>query len=74
MSIEILYAPPLLFDCSKNLFLQALKFAIGTYREHKSSWEGLIKRGMERDYSWNNAAEQYEQVFQWAFMDPPYVK
>lgn len=33
-----------------------------------------MKRGMARDYSWNNAAVQYEQVFDWAFVDPPYVK
>ncbi|KAI5657660.1 hypothetical protein M9H77_26453 [Catharanthus roseus] len=59
---------------SKENLLIALKIAIVTYREHKSSWEGLMKRGMSRDYSWNNAAVQYEQVFQWAFMDPPYVK
>lgn len=59
---------------SKANLLTALKIAIGTYREHKSSWEGLMKRGMERDYSWNNAAVQYEQVFEWAFIDPPYVK
>lgn len=54
--------------------LQTLKLAIGTYTEHKSSWEGLMKRGMGRDYSWENAAIQYEQVFTWAFMDPPYVR
>lgn len=53
--------------------MQALRVAIGTYREHKSSWAGLIKRGMERDCSWDNAAVQYEQVFEWAFIDPPYV-
>lgn len=33
-----------------------------------------MKRGMERDYTWDNAAGQYEQVFEWAFIDPPYVK
>lgn len=32
-----------------------------------------MKRGMERDYTWDNAAGQYEQVFEWAFIDPPYV-
>ncbi|KAG5617270.1 hypothetical protein H5410_017094 [Solanum commersonii] len=54
--------------------LDTLKLAIGTYTEHKSSWEGLMKRGMGRDYSWENAAIQYEQVFTWAFMDPPYAR
>ncbi|XP_075104702.1 soluble starch synthase 1, chloroplastic/amyloplastic isoform X4 [Nicotiana tabacum] len=59
---------------SREKLLDTLKVAISTYIEHKSSWEGLMKRGMERDYSWENAAIQYEQVFEWAFIDPPYVR
>ncbi|KAK4350969.1 hypothetical protein RND71_030282 [Anisodus tanguticus] len=58
---------------SSEKLLDTLKVAIGTYTEYKPSWEGLMKRGMERDYSWENAAIQYEQVFDWAFIDPPYV-
>lgn len=58
---------------SKESMLAALRVASETYRKHKSSWEGLMKRGMERDYTWDNAAGQYEQVFEWAFIDPPYV-
>ncbi|CAI0452455.1 unnamed protein product [Linum tenue] len=52
--------------------LWALRTAISTYRDHKESWEAMMKRGMEKDYSWENAAVQYEQVFEWAFIDPPY--
>lgn len=58
---------------SKESMLTALRLAVGTYKEHKSSWEGLIKRGMENDYTWEKAAIQYEQVFEWAFTDLPYV-
>ncbi|GAB2265064.1 Pentafunctional AROM polypeptide [Dionaea muscipula] len=54
--------------------IACLRTSIRTYREYKSSWEGLMKRGMKRDYSWENAALQYEQVFEWAFIDPPYVR
>ncbi|KAL0400590.1 UNVERIFIED_CONTAM: Soluble starch synthase 1, chloroplastic/amyloplastic [Sesamum latifolium] len=56
----------------KNL-LAALRTAVWTYKEHKPSWEGLMKRGMERDSSWDIAATQYEQVIEWAFIDPPYA-
>ncbi|KAK9122032.1 hypothetical protein Syun_019649 [Stephania yunnanensis] len=59
---------------TKESMLSALRLAIGTYREHKSSWEGLMKRGMERDYSWEHAAAQYEQIFEWVFVDPSYVR
>lgn len=58
----------------KESMLAALRNAIRTYRDYKDSWKGLMKRGMERDYSWENAAAQYEQVFEWAFVDPPYVR
>ncbi|KAF7830723.1 soluble starch synthase 1, chloroplastic/amyloplastic [Senna tora] len=58
---------------TKESMLEALRYAILTYREHKSSWEGLMKRGMTRDFTWVNAATQYEQVFEWTFINPPYV-
>ncbi|GMH29625.1 hypothetical protein Nepgr_031468 [Nepenthes gracilis] len=59
---------------TKESMLIALGNAIRTYKEYKTSWEGLMKRGMERDSSWDNAAVQYEQVFEWAFIDPPYIR
>ncbi|WCJ28942.1 Starch synthase 1 chloroplastic/amyloplastic [Euphorbia peplus] len=58
---------------SKESMLSALRLAVKTYRDHKLSWTGIMKRGMEKDYSWENAAVQYEQVFEWACIDPPYV-
>ncbi|KAJ6819270.1 starch synthase 1, chloroplastic/amyloplastic [Iris pallida] len=59
---------------SKESMLGALGVAIQTYREHKASWVGLMKRGMSRDFTWDNAASKYEQIFQWAFIDPPYIR
>ncbi|XP_027338444.1 soluble starch synthase 1, chloroplastic/amyloplastic isoform X1 [Abrus precatorius] len=57
---------------TKDSMLTALRYAIQTYNEYKSSWEGLMIRGMTRDYTWVNAATQYEQIIEWAFLDPPY--
>ncbi|KAK1285961.1 hypothetical protein QJS10_CPB20g01830 [Acorus calamus] len=62
------------YPLSKESMLGALGLAIKTYRKYKPSWEGLMKRGMSRDYTWDNAAEQYEQIFQLAFHNPPYVR
>ncbi|KAI3853179.1 hypothetical protein MKX03_008269 [Papaver bracteatum] len=59
---------------TKECMLEALKTAIGTYKEHESSWKGIMKRGMAQDYTWDNAAVQYEEVFEWAFADPPYIR
>ncbi|XP_061998143.1 soluble starch synthase 1, chloroplastic/amyloplastic [Rosa rugosa] len=58
---------------TKESMLAALRLAIRTYKEYKPSWDGLVKRGMEKDFTWESAAIQYEQVFEWAFIDPPYV-
>ncbi|KAE8077698.1 hypothetical protein FH972_016235 [Carpinus fangiana] len=58
---------------TKESMLVALKNAALTYRDYKPSWEGLMKRGMQRNCTWENAAIQYEQVFEWARFDPPYV-
>ncbi|CAJ1829859.1 unnamed protein product [Sphenostylis stenocarpa] len=48
----------------------ALGNCLLTYREYKKSWEGLQKRGMTQDLSWDNAAQLYEEVllaakYQW---------
>ncbi|KAM7268214.1 hypothetical protein ACFE04_010380 [Oxalis oulophora] len=59
---------------SKEGMLSSLRTAIMTYKEHKSSWKGLMKRAMEKDYTWENAAIQYEQICRWASIDPPYVR
>jgi starch synthase len=50
--------------------IDALGHCLNTYRNYKSSWEGLQRRGMMQDLSWDNAAKQYEDVllaakFQW---------
>jgi starch synthase len=31
-----------------------------------------MRRGMERDFTWDKAAKQYEQIFEWAKHDLPY--
>ncbi|XLT57156.1 hypothetical protein HN873_049760 [Arachis hypogaea] len=50
--------------------IHALGNCLLTYREYKESWEGLQRRGMTQDLSWDNAAQQYEEVllaakYQW---------
>ncbi|XP_010551848.1 PREDICTED: starch synthase 2, chloroplastic/amyloplastic isoform X1 [Tarenaya hassleriana] len=50
--------------------IHALGNCLLTYREYKKSWEGLQRRGMMQDLSWDNAAAKYEEVlvaakYQW---------
>ncbi|KAG9451318.1 hypothetical protein H6P81_011283 [Aristolochia fimbriata] len=42
--------------------IHALGNCLYTYREFKKSWEGIQRRGMMQDLSWDHAAQQYEDV------------
>ncbi|KZV45643.1 granule-bound starch synthase 2, chloroplastic/amyloplastic-like [Dorcoceras hygrometricum] len=53
-----------------NELINALGNCLLTYRQYKTSWEGLQKRCMMQDLSWDNAAQKYEEVcvaakYQW---------
>ncbi|KAI3936159.1 hypothetical protein MKX01_021439 [Papaver californicum] len=50
--------------------IHAMGNCLLTYREYKESWRGIQKRGMMQDLSWDNAAQNYEEVlvaakYQW---------
>jgi starch synthase len=59
------------FDSAEaNKLIHALGNCLFTYQEYKQSWEGLQRRGMMQDLSWDNAAQNYEEVlvaakYQW---------
>ena len=38
---------------------------------NRKDWNALIRNGMTSDLSWDRAAKDYEQIFNWALMDPP---
>ncbi|CAH9088840.1 unnamed protein product [Cuscuta epithymum] len=42
--------------------IDALGNCLLTYRQYKQSWEGLQRRGMMQDLSWDHAAVKYEEV------------
>lgn len=53
-----------------NRMIDALGHCLNTYRNYRSSWEGIQHRGMMQDLSWDNAAKLYEEVllaakYQW---------
>ncbi|KAK8673597.1 hypothetical protein V6N13_111923 [Hibiscus sabdariffa] len=55
-------------DASK--LIHSLGSCLLTYREYKESWDGLRRRGMMQDLSWDNAAQKYEEAlvaakYQW---------
>ena len=44
-------------------FLDAIKNALEVYKD-KNTWLKLVKRGMELDFSWENSARQYIELYQ----------
>lgn len=51
--------------------LGALDAALDVFRNRRDVWERVMQAGMSKDVSWERSAEQYEQIFNWAFIDNP---
>jgi len=60
-------------NCDAQGLMHATGLALNTLKHHQEDFRKLQKRGMERDSSWNNSAQQYEQIFDWAAFDSPYA-
>lgn len=43
--------------------LGAIRYALRTYEHSKEEWKGLVRRGMEQDFSWNASAAEYEKLY-----------
>lgn len=52
----------------------ATRTALETYYEDREGFRAIQRRGMERDASWDLAAQQYEQIMNWAVTDAPFCK
>ncbi|KXZ45496.1 hypothetical protein GPECTOR_54g238 [Gonium pectorale] len=61
-------------SCDAQGLLHATGLALLTYHNHKEDFRKLQLRGMAREASWDQAAQQYEQIISWALMDPPYCR
>ena len=42
-----------------------LQYAMYTYYNKKREWNKLIDRAMAADYSWNNSARKYAELYNW---------
>lgn len=43
--------------------LNTVRYAKDTYYNHKREWNKIIDRGMAKDFSWNNSARKYEELY-----------
>ena len=59
-------------DMNADALMWAIRSACDVYRSDKKFWRAMQTQAMTQDLSWNNAARKWEQVFEWAKMDPPH--
>lgn len=60
------FAPP-----EVGAMLGAVDRALEVRWHRPDQWQALMRNGMTADLSWNRAALQYEQIFNWALIDQP---
>lgn len=44
--------------------LHMIRYAKDTYVNHRNEWNGIVKRAMECDFSWNASARDYETLYE----------
>ena len=45
--------------------MDCIRYAEQIYYDKREDWEKIIERGMEKDYSWNSSALQYQELYDW---------
>lgn len=45
--------------------LSIIRYAENIYYNKKREWNKIIDRGMTKDFSWNNSAKKYEELYRW---------
>ena len=43
--------------------LATLRYAMTTYYKNKKAWDGIVKRGMKQNFSWDSSARAYEKLY-----------
>ena len=51
-------------DINAGDMLWVIREALALYRDNKTAWRGLQKEGMTADFSWNQSAQQYLDIYQ----------
>lgn len=43
--------------------MATIRYVQKVYYDDRKSWDGIVERAMKQDYSWNNSAAKYEQLY-----------
>lgn len=52
-------------DYTPECLLSCIKYAKEVYSEKKEAWDGLIRSGMNADFSWRSSALRYQELYDW---------
>lgn len=44
--------------------LDTLRYAMHTYYGDKKAWNGIVRRGMQQNFSWESSAREYEKLYE----------
>ncbi|GIL90265.1 hypothetical protein Vretimale_16336 [Volvox reticuliferus] len=61
-------------SCDEQGLSHAIGLSLLTYHNHPDDFRKLQLRGMNREASWDQAAQQYEQIISWSVVDAPYCR
>lgn len=45
--------------------LNTIRYAEKVYYDKKRQWNAITERGMNKDFSWTNSAQQYSEMYDW---------
>ena len=51
--------------------LDTVRNAERIFYDKKREWNKMVDRAMAADFSWNNSARQYEEMYNWLIGDKP---
>lgn len=43
--------------------LHVIKYAMSIFKDNKGAWQGIMARGMDKDFSWAASAREYEKLY-----------
>jgi starch synthase len=43
--------------------MDIIRYAYSIYKNDPRAWEGLVNRAMDRNFSWNSSAREYEAMY-----------
>lgn len=51
-------------DFNSHSMMNVLRYALKAYKENKSAWLDLMKRGMKANYNWSSSAKKYIKLYE----------